>query len=189
MSNYQAMTYHPITKIPENALWFDNHYGRHRYGVKFSDGSIYPSSECELAGIKLEHLLKALDVIEKTPKTILNGIHCTYNQNEYHCDNFYCMHGFAHIIAYNNNEVQNPQTQDYSDSPLRTGIVALLNSFGGTPKLMRRLLSGDIKITADCRIAKDVRLGSGVEINVPFQIDQDVPDNTIITEANAEKFL
>lgn len=43
MSNYIAPAIHPRTKEVEQAEWLDNHYGRHRYGVRFHDGSIWPA--------------------------------------------------------------------------------------------------------------------------------------------------
>ena len=47
MSNYSALTRHPVTGAIEMADWLDDHDGKHRYGVRFpSDGKIYGSKEC-----------------------------------------------------------------------------------------------------------------------------------------------
>jgi hypothetical protein len=40
MSTYSRMTKNPITGVFEKALWMDDHFGHHHYGVKFPDGSI-----------------------------------------------------------------------------------------------------------------------------------------------------
>lgn len=41
MSNYRAPARHPVTGNVELAEWIDDHFGRHQYGVRFADGSIY----------------------------------------------------------------------------------------------------------------------------------------------------
>lgn len=41
MSNYYSSAVHPLTRKIEQALYMDNHFGRHIYGVKFEDGSIW----------------------------------------------------------------------------------------------------------------------------------------------------
>lgn len=40
MSSYYKQTKHPQTGKWENAEWIDDYYGKHKYGVKFSDGYI-----------------------------------------------------------------------------------------------------------------------------------------------------
>ena len=45
MSNYIAEAFHPKTRKVENATWLDNYFGFHKYGVKFSDGSIFPAKD------------------------------------------------------------------------------------------------------------------------------------------------
>ena len=47
MSTYLRQTKHPITNEWENAIWLDDYYGNHRYGVKFKDGVFNPE-EVEL---------------------------------------------------------------------------------------------------------------------------------------------
>lgn len=42
MSTYQAPAIHPDTGEIEMALFLDDHFGKHRYGVQFSDGRIFP---------------------------------------------------------------------------------------------------------------------------------------------------
>jgi hypothetical protein len=41
MSNFMKVTRNPATKEFEVAHWMDDHYGKHRYGVRFDDGSTY----------------------------------------------------------------------------------------------------------------------------------------------------
>lgn len=48
MSNFIAEAIHPVTLRRERAWFLDDYYGPHRYGVKFSDGEVYPESECEV---------------------------------------------------------------------------------------------------------------------------------------------
>jgi hypothetical protein len=42
MSTYKKITKNPSTGLYENATWHDDYFGRHLYGVEFSDGKIYP---------------------------------------------------------------------------------------------------------------------------------------------------
>lgn len=48
MSTYTKQTKHPITNEWENALWIDDYYGSHNYGVQFSDKKIYDPRATEL---------------------------------------------------------------------------------------------------------------------------------------------
>ena len=49
MSNYSALTRHPVTGTAEVADWIDDYFGRHRYGVLFkSDGRIFSEDLCGL---------------------------------------------------------------------------------------------------------------------------------------------
>lgn len=41
MSSFYKLTKNPRTGKFEEAAWLDNHFGGHRYGVKFPDGTIY----------------------------------------------------------------------------------------------------------------------------------------------------
>ena len=41
MSNYKAYTRHPYTKEFSMATWLDDHYGAHRYGVRFPNGDTF----------------------------------------------------------------------------------------------------------------------------------------------------
>ena len=40
MSNFIKPTLHPTTGKLEIAEWLDDYFGRHQYGVRFSDGSV-----------------------------------------------------------------------------------------------------------------------------------------------------
>lgn len=48
MSNYMRLTKNPRTGKYEMAAWLDNHFGPHRYGVRFADGTIYNPEKVEL---------------------------------------------------------------------------------------------------------------------------------------------
>lgn len=45
MSNYFRITRNPKTDKFEAALWLDDHFGLHNYGVRFKDGSIYKEEQ------------------------------------------------------------------------------------------------------------------------------------------------
>ena len=47
MSSYQKQTQHPLTGAIENASWLDDYFGKHRYGVEFSDGKVFRADEYE----------------------------------------------------------------------------------------------------------------------------------------------
>lgn len=42
------MTIHPVSGIAMQAMWHDDYFGRHQYGVEFcGDDEIYRGNECE----------------------------------------------------------------------------------------------------------------------------------------------
>ncbi|WP_417459114.1 hypothetical protein [Kordiimonas sp.] len=41
MSNYFGKAVNPATGEYENAEFLDDHFGRHRYGVRFADGKVW----------------------------------------------------------------------------------------------------------------------------------------------------
>ncbi|MCR4329601.1 MAG: hypothetical protein NUV65_03570 [Candidatus Roizmanbacteria bacterium] len=45
MSDYKNSAVNPKTNKIEEADFWDDYYGRHKYGVEFEDGGIYPLSE------------------------------------------------------------------------------------------------------------------------------------------------
>jgi hypothetical protein len=45
MSSFHRLTKNPASGEFENAIWIDDYYGRHRYGVQFPDGTIYRQSD------------------------------------------------------------------------------------------------------------------------------------------------
>lgn len=66
MSSYNELTPHPETGIVENAAWLDDYFGRHRYGVKFSDGKVFTPDQVQKAKppekrIKLRQLMIDFD--------------------------------------------------------------------------------------------------------------------------------
>lgn len=55
MSNYVNWAVHPETGKTEQAEYLDDHFGKHLYGVRFSDGRVFPSGSvvwprCETCG-------------------------------------------------------------------------------------------------------------------------------------------
>lgn len=48
MSNFIRWTRHPDTGHWHHAYWMDNHFGGHRYGVKFNDGMIVEADKEKL---------------------------------------------------------------------------------------------------------------------------------------------
>lgn len=48
MSTYFRETKHPQTDKWERATWYDDYYGKHHYGVKFPDGSIFDPEKIKL---------------------------------------------------------------------------------------------------------------------------------------------
>lgn len=49
MSTYNAKAKNPRTGEVEEAVFMDDYFGRHRYGVQFPDGSVYREEEIELS--------------------------------------------------------------------------------------------------------------------------------------------
>ncbi len=47
MSSYSAEAINPKTGKKEMARFIDDYYGRHEYGVRFSDGEVYKESQLE----------------------------------------------------------------------------------------------------------------------------------------------
>lgn len=62
MSNYQQFTKHPDTGKWEFATWIDDHFGHHRYGIKFRDEKIFREEQIELVNpvVSLERVLVTL---------------------------------------------------------------------------------------------------------------------------------
>lgn len=48
MSSYYSLAVNPKTGKSESAFYHDDHYGPHRYGVQFSDGSWYRRDELDV---------------------------------------------------------------------------------------------------------------------------------------------
>ena len=51
MSNFYGAAIHPKTGEVQNVIWLDNYFGRHIYGVKFPDGSIFHENEIEVPDV------------------------------------------------------------------------------------------------------------------------------------------
>ena len=64
MSNFSALTFHPVTNIIEMANWMDDHFEKHHYGVYFSsDGVTYDpfKNDCERVYPKAANRIAALE--------------------------------------------------------------------------------------------------------------------------------
>lgn len=48
MSTYKAYTQHPYTKEYSIATWMDDHYGHHRYGVRFENGDTFEAEKHDM---------------------------------------------------------------------------------------------------------------------------------------------
>jgi len=48
MSTYPRQTKHPKTGEWHEAIWMDDYYGNHRYGVKFPNGNVFDPSKVKL---------------------------------------------------------------------------------------------------------------------------------------------
>ena len=48
MSTYKMMTKNPDSGLWELATWHDDHFGKHKYGVEFMDGTIINPEETDL---------------------------------------------------------------------------------------------------------------------------------------------
>ena len=53
MSNFIEKAVNPITLKIEDAVFMDDYYGGHKYGIKFLDGKIYTEQEAQEAADKL----------------------------------------------------------------------------------------------------------------------------------------
>lgn len=63
MSSYHAPAIHPETGKTEMARFLDDYFGKHRYGVQFSDGKIFPERVVQFPD---EHRLFFEDTIKKS---------------------------------------------------------------------------------------------------------------------------
>ena len=48
MSSYEQNTINPDTGKIESAVWLDDYFGRHRYGVRFPSGKVFRGEECRV---------------------------------------------------------------------------------------------------------------------------------------------
>jgi hypothetical protein len=70
MSNYFALTFHPVKNKWINASWMDNHFGSHHYGVKFvGESKVYDPRIVDLK-TSPDHITKALQKIEVLPPAL-----------------------------------------------------------------------------------------------------------------------
>lgn len=126
-----------------------------------------------LAPITSAHLLAALDWAEgrSTPPQLADR---AYDQELWDCGTACCIHGAAHLLARGAYATHGPADEDYADLPptIRDGVVSVLMSRGGTPALVRRVLSGELLIGANTHIAFGVEIGEDVCIGSATVIRQ-----------------
>lgn len=49
MSNFSRTAYHPVEKVVRAAIWLDDYFGRHQYGVQFDvGGKVYRPADVEI---------------------------------------------------------------------------------------------------------------------------------------------
>ena len=60
MSSFYGRAVHPKTGETEDAVFIDNHFGPHNYGVKFRDGSTWPDSQVREAVETMEGQLSTV---------------------------------------------------------------------------------------------------------------------------------
>jgi hypothetical protein len=48
MSNFRSVAFNPKSGRAEMADWLDDYFGRHKYGLRFSDGGVYDPKDVEL---------------------------------------------------------------------------------------------------------------------------------------------
>lgn len=49
MSNYSSPAYNPKENVIRDALWLDDHFGRHNYGVMFAgDPAVYTPEQVRI---------------------------------------------------------------------------------------------------------------------------------------------
>jgi len=74
MSNYRDTAINPDTGKTEEADFLDGYYGRHRYGVRFDDGEVYPISDVRLWAIDCGGVARLrYNLIQNKDKEIGNG--------------------------------------------------------------------------------------------------------------------
>jgi hypothetical protein len=66
MSNYVRSSRHPLTgEWDDSAMWIDDYFGHHAYGVKFSDGDVFNPREHEIETREVN--LVSVELEETTP--------------------------------------------------------------------------------------------------------------------------
>jgi hypothetical protein len=118
-----------------------------------------------MAGITREHLVAACAwAAHEREEAALAGRE--YLQARWDCGTACCIHGAAAILAGREDAKRGPQEDDYTDLPeaIRDGVLSVLYSHGGTPALVRRVLSGELVIGADAQIGVGARIADGAAI-------------------------
>lgn len=69
MSNYYAITKHPKIGKWVKALWLDDHFGKHHYGVEFPDGKVFNPDKVELK-TKKDNAATRFNAMRKKVKSV-----------------------------------------------------------------------------------------------------------------------
>lgn len=66
MSSFLRWTQHPDTMHWHHAYWMDDHFGNHRYGVRFNDDTIFDPEQVTMRTIIDESDIPSDEIIDKT---------------------------------------------------------------------------------------------------------------------------
>lgn len=123
------------------------------------------------------HLRQAIRLAEQSAASIAvpvtDGYRRRYDQSVWDCGTICCLHGFANLIGRGEPADHGPMQADYRDLDpvIRDGVLSVLNSSGGTPDLLRRVLDGDIVLGDSVAIyGPNVQIGTGVSLGEGTEI-------------------
>ncbi len=74
MSTYSRITKHPVTGVYEEALWIDDYFDHHIYGVKFSDDKVYPTEMVHAKEVETFWVKDVQEALQKLLPDINNEV-------------------------------------------------------------------------------------------------------------------
>mgnify|MGYP003965044787 CR=1 FL=1 len=80
MSTYQDVGINPKNGQREIATWVDDAYGRHLYGVRFADGTMYPAQQ--ITRVSAGELFTALVDVAQSAGDLPDPWPCTCDPND-----------------------------------------------------------------------------------------------------------
>lgn len=85
MSSYRRDTIHPETGKVESAMWIDDYFGRHRYGVQFPDGKVFKPEETEfpLDDDEKMEVIQMAKVTNDNPKKLIQNLRQRFGDRQY----------------------------------------------------------------------------------------------------------